>query len=361
MVAAPTTLGFDMLHIGDRRRARSARHCRASTATRVHGVQTLNDAADLLERRGARVRRPRRRGRRRLHRAGDGRGVRRARVPVGHGDRGRPGGHANARSPTWARWSPTRCAKKGVVVELDRRVDRLRTPARSTPTTATWPPTSSSSASASRPTATLAAAAGLATGVHGRNRGRSAPAHVGGRRVGRGRLLRVVPPGRRSARCTSRWAPSPTSRRAWPASTSAAATPRSLVWSAPRSPRSARPRSAAPASASARPTAYGFAAMAATIESSTRAGYFPGASVDHGQVGGRARRPAGCSAARSSGSRARPSASTSSPPRSPRGMTVEEIVALDLSYAPPFGPVWDPGAGRGAEGRRRARVAPTLS
>jgi hypothetical protein len=39
-------------------------------------------------------------------------------------------------------------------------------------------------------------------------------------------------------------------------------------------------------------------------------------------------------------------------------MTVDEIVSLDLGYAPPFSPVWDPvlTAARVAAGAREARV-----
>ena len=59
--------------------------------------------------------------------------------------------------------------------------------------------------------------------------------------------------------------------------------------------------------------------VAATIETTTRAGYFPGAEPIVGEAARRAEDAAGCSAARSSARRARPSASTSSPSRSTPG------------------------------------------
>jgi NADPH-dependent 2,4-dienoyl-CoA reductase/sulfur reductase-like enzyme len=85
----------------------------------------------------------------------------------------------------------------------------------------------------------------------------------------------------------------------------------------------------------------GFRYEAVTIESSTRAGYFPGTApmtvkmlAEHGSgrllgvqiVGqeGAAKRIDACAVALWN------------------GMTVEEMTGLDLAYAPPFSPVWDP-------------------
>ena len=85
----------------------------------------------------------------------------------------------------------------------------------------------------------------------------------------------------------------------------------------------------------------GFRAVAATIESTTRAGYYPGAApitvklvaergtgrLLGGQIVG------GEGAAKRIDMLA--VALTA-------GMTVDELIDLDLSYAPPFSPVWDP-------------------
>jgi NADPH-dependent 2,4-dienoyl-CoA reductase/sulfur reductase-like enzyme len=85
----------------------------------------------------------------------------------------------------------------------------------------------------------------------------------------------------------------------------------------------------------------GFRYETVTIESSTRAGYFPGSApmtvkmlAEHGSgrllgvqiVGqdGAAKRIDACAVALWN------------------GMTVEEMTGLDLAYAPPFSPVWDP-------------------
>ena len=57
--------------------------------------------------------------------------------------------------------------------------------------------------------------------------------------------------------------------------------------------------------------------------------------------------PAACSAPRSWVRRARPSASTSWPPLSPRHDR-RGLISPDLSYAPPFSPVWDPSRSRPA-------------
>ena len=48
------------------------------------------------------------------------------------------------------------------------------------------------------------------------------------------------------------------------------------------------------------------------------------------------------SAGKSSASRARRSASTSSPPACGRGVAVDKLALMDLSYAPPYSPVYDP-------------------
>jgi len=85
----------------------------------------------------------------------------------------------------------------------------------------------------------------------------------------------------------------------------------------------------------------GFQAVAATIESTTRAGYFPGAQpmtvklvVEPGTgrlLGGQI--VGGDGAAKRIDALA--VAITA-------GMTAEELIVADLSYAPPFSPVWDP-------------------
>ena len=87
--------------------------------------------------------------------------------------------------------------------------------------------------------------------------------------------------------------------------------------------------------------AAGYATSTAHVDSTTRAGYFPGAKPIRVKLlaekrrraaARRAdRRPGGC---REAHRRARH--------RIWNEMTVDEVLALDLSYAPPFAPVWDP-------------------
>ena len=88
-------------------------------------------------------------------------------------------------------------------------------------------------------------------------------------------------------------------------------------------------------------TAHGMAFRSARIESTTRAGYYPGAApitvklvVDQptgriigGQIVG------------GEGAAKRIDVVATAVWT---GMTAEDLVSLDLSYAPPFSPVWDP-------------------
>jgi NADPH-dependent 2,4-dienoyl-CoA reductase/sulfur reductase-like enzyme len=86
---------------------------------------------------------------------------------------------------------------------------------------------------------------------------------------------------------------------------------------------------------------YGFEAVAATIESSTRAGYFPGAGRIKVKLVAEKRsgRVLGGQIVGLEGAAKRIDVIAVAVTA---GMTVEEMTALDLSYAPPFGPVWDP-------------------
>jgi NADPH-dependent 2,4-dienoyl-CoA reductase/sulfur reductase-like enzyme len=85
----------------------------------------------------------------------------------------------------------------------------------------------------------------------------------------------------------------------------------------------------------------GFRAVAATLESTTRAGYFPGASpitvklvveVGSGRLLGGQIVGGDGSAKRIDTLAVAITA----------GMTAEDLLVADLSYAPPFSPVWDP-------------------
>jgi NADPH-dependent 2,4-dienoyl-CoA reductase/sulfur reductase-like enzyme len=85
----------------------------------------------------------------------------------------------------------------------------------------------------------------------------------------------------------------------------------------------------------------GFRAVAATIESTTRAGYFPGASpitvklvVEAGSG-----RLLGGQIVGGEGSAKRIDTLAVA---ITAGMTAEDLLVADLSYAPPFSPVWDP-------------------
>jgi NADPH-dependent 2,4-dienoyl-CoA reductase/sulfur reductase-like enzyme len=97
----------------------------------------------------------------------------------------------------------------------------------------------------------------------------------------------------------------------------------------------------------------GFRAVAATIESTTRAGYFPGASpmtvklvVEVGSG-----RLLGGQIVGGEGSAKRIDTLAVA---ITAGMTAEDLLVADLSYAPPFSPVWDPLA-------TAARVAASLA
>jgi NADPH-dependent 2,4-dienoyl-CoA reductase/sulfur reductase-like enzyme len=81
--------------------------------------------------------------------------------------------------------------------------------------------------------------------------------------------------------------------------------------------------------------------VAATIESTTRAGYYPGAApitvkVVAGRTDGRV---LGAQIVGSEGAGKRIDVVATA---IWNRMTVDEVASLDLSYAPPFSPVWDP-------------------
>jgi len=85
----------------------------------------------------------------------------------------------------------------------------------------------------------------------------------------------------------------------------------------------------------------GFSHRAVTIESTTRAGYFPGAQpikVKLVYEQGTGRLLGGQIVGREGAAKRIDVVATAVT----AGFTVEEVAALDLSYAPPFAPVWDP-------------------
>ena len=85
----------------------------------------------------------------------------------------------------------------------------------------------------------------------------------------------------------------------------------------------------------------GFAYEAVTITSTTRAGYFPGAGEITVKLLAEQRsgRLLGAQLVGKEGAAKRVDVLATA---LTAGMTVEEMTALDLSYAPPFAPVWDP-------------------
>ena len=87
--------------------------------------------------------------------------------------------------------------------------------------------------------------------------------------------------------------------------------------------------------------AAGFDARAVTIEATSRAGYYPGAAPLHVRVvvESGSGRLLGAQIVGEEGAAKRIDALATAIWNE---MTVEEVASLDLSYAPPFGPVWDP-------------------
>jgi NADPH-dependent 2,4-dienoyl-CoA reductase/sulfur reductase-like enzyme len=85
----------------------------------------------------------------------------------------------------------------------------------------------------------------------------------------------------------------------------------------------------------------GFDVIAARIKASTRAHYFPGAGPVHVKVVAEkgTGRMLGCQIVGQSTSGKRIDAAAVA---IWNGMTVEEVTSLDMAYAPPFSPVWDP-------------------
>ncbi len=88
-------------------------------------------------------------------------------------------------------------------------------------------------------------------------------------------------------------------------------------------------------------TEAGFEFVAATIDSTTRAGYYPGAQPIRIKLLAEKRsgRVLGAQILGNEGAAKRIDVIATA---ITAGMTVEEMTALDLSYAPPFAPVWDP-------------------
>ena len=88
-------------------------------------------------------------------------------------------------------------------------------------------------------------------------------------------------------------------------------------------------------------TAAGFAYVVATADSTTRAGYYPGAQPIKIKLLAEQRsgRVLGAQIIGNEGAAKRIDVIATAVTA---GMTVEDMTALDLSYAPPFAPVWDP-------------------
>jgi NADPH-dependent 2,4-dienoyl-CoA reductase/sulfur reductase-like enzyme len=91
----------------------------------------------------------------------------------------------------------------------------------------------------------------------------------------------------------------------------------------------------------ARCAALGFDAVVATIDSTTRAGYFPGAAPIRVKLTAEKRsgRLLGAQIAGREGAAKRIDVLATALWNE---MSVDEVLGLDLSYAPPFAPVWDP-------------------
>jgi NADPH-dependent 2,4-dienoyl-CoA reductase/sulfur reductase-like enzyme len=87
--------------------------------------------------------------------------------------------------------------------------------------------------------------------------------------------------------------------------------------------------------------AAGFETVSATVDSTTRAGYFPGATAITVKVLAERRtgRLLGAQLVGREGTGKRVDVCAAA---LWNGMTVEEMINLDLGYAPPFAPVWDP-------------------
>jgi NADPH-dependent 2,4-dienoyl-CoA reductase/sulfur reductase-like enzyme len=78
-----------------------------------------------------------------------------------------------------------------------------------------------------------------------------------------------------------------------------------------------------------------------TVESTSRAGYYPGAAPMHVKMLAERRtgRLLGVQIVGREGAGKRVDAAAVA---LTAGMTVEQMTALDLGYAPPFSPLWDP-------------------
>jgi NADPH-dependent 2,4-dienoyl-CoA reductase/sulfur reductase-like enzyme len=85
----------------------------------------------------------------------------------------------------------------------------------------------------------------------------------------------------------------------------------------------------------------GYAVLSATIDSSTRAHYFPGSGMIRVKVVAEkgTGRMLGCQIVGMAGAAKRIDTASVAIWNQ---MTVEEVASLDLGYAPPFSPVWDP-------------------
>ena len=137
------------------------------------------------------------------------------------------------------------------------------------------------------------------------------------------------------------WAQSRTSSRGSRASTSEAATRRSAASSALRSRGSATPRSRGTGLSEREAADAGFVFRSTVIEGSTRAGYLPGRKRTTVKLvtEERSGRLLGGQIVGEEGAAKRIDVLATA---ITAGMNVSEMIDLDLGYAPPFSPVWDP-------------------
>jgi NADPH-dependent 2,4-dienoyl-CoA reductase/sulfur reductase-like enzyme len=140
---------------------------------------------------------------------------------------------------------------------------------------------------------------------------------------------------------SSRSGRTPTSRAGSSASTSAAATPPSPAVIGTAVTKVCDLEVARTGLSEAEATAAGYCFVTASVDSTTRAGYFPGAAPIRVKLTAEKRsgRLVGAQIAGREGAAKRIDVLATAIWNE---MSVDEVLGLDLSYAPPFAPVWDP-------------------
>ena len=265
-------------------------------------------------------------------------------------------------------------AIRGVGIELrtDTEVDGFETDADGHVrggrhrATGRCPPTSSCSASACARTSSSRATPASTIGATRRHRDRPPAGDERGRGVGRGRLRRDVPPRVAAGRSRSRSARTRTSRAA-----SSAINATGGDADVPGRHRHRghedlrRTRSAAPVSPSARRRDAGFDVRDRDDRGHDARGLLPGRRADHGQgasPSGARGRLLGAQIVGREGAAKRIDVMATAIWNE---MTADEFGQLDLGYAPPFSPLWDPtliaarkaaSRARGLSAQRRGRA-----